>query len=67
MIDPELQQRFDALEKKVDAVYKSSEKMRRYFLWTFIIGAVAFIGPLIILPFIIPSFLSTYGVIGSIQ
>lgn len=67
MIDPELQQRFDALEKKVDAVYKSSERMRRFFLWTFILGAVAFLGPLLVLSFILPSFLATYSVISSIQ
>lgn len=67
MIEPELDQRLQALEKKVDAVFVSTEKTRRYFLWTFIIGLVALLGPLIVLPFILPSFLSTYDVLSNIQ
>ncbi len=67
MIEPELEQRLQVLEKKVDSVFASTEKTRRYFLWTFIIGLVALLGPLIVLPFILPSFLSTYDVLGSLQ
>lgn len=49
------------LEAKVDAVYKSAEKTRKYFLWT-IIGSVAMLLlPLVGLIFIIPQFLSALG------
>lgn len=59
-------QRLDALEKKIDAVYTSAEKTRRYLLWTFIAGIVAFLLPLVGLLFAVPSFLSLYSGIGSL-
>lgn len=65
-MDPALQARFDALEKKIDAVYVSAEKTRKYFLWTAIATLVAFVLPLVGLLFAIPSFLSLYGSIGNI-
>ena len=49
------------LETKVDAVYKSAEKTRKYFLWT-IMGSVAvLLLPLIGLIFVIPQFLNALG------
>jgi type II secretory pathway component PulF len=47
-------------ELKIDAIYKSVEKTRKYFLiavWATIIAVVL---PLIGLIFVIPSFISTY-------
>ena len=61
MEDLEIGRRIDALEKKIDAVYVSVEKTRKYFLAIIIISVVAFAVPLIGLLFIIPSFLSTYS------
>ena len=58
-MDPELLKRFAELEKKLDAVYKSSEKMRKLFLWTLIISVALVVLPLIGLGFAIPSFLQT--------
>lgn len=49
------------LDAKVDAVYKSAEKTRKYFLWTIIGSVVVFVLPLIGLLFVIPSFLSAIG------
>ena len=49
------------LETKVDAVYKSAEKTRKYFLWTIIGSVVLFLLPLVGLIFIIPQFLSALG------
>ena len=46
------------LEAKVDAVYKSAEKTRKYFMWTLIISVVLFVLPLIALVFVIPQFIS---------
>ena len=42
---------------KLDKTYASSEKMRRYFLWTVIITAAVIAIPLLILPFAISSYL----------
>jgi TRAP-type mannitol/chloroaromatic compound transport system permease small subunit len=47
------------IEKKVDAIYVSVEKTRKYFLWTLIITVVLFFLPLIGLVFAIPVFLNT--------
>ena len=66
MEDPEIRQRLDALEKKIDAVYVSAEKTRKYFLTVIIVSVVAFILPLIGLLFAVPSFLSTYGAMGGL-
>ncbi len=49
------------LEVKVDAIYKSAEKTRKYFMWTLIISVVLFVLPLIGLIFAIPQFLNSIG------
>lgn len=49
------------LETKVDAVYKSAEKTRKYFLWTIIGSVVVFLLPLVGLIFVIPQFLNSLG------
>ena len=60
MNEVELAQKIEDLSKKVDAIYISSEKTRKYFLWTMIISVVLFVVPLIGLIFAVPSFLSSY-------
>ena len=67
MDDIELRQKIEGLEKKIDAVYVSVEKTRKYFLGTIIVSVIAFVLPLIGLLFAIPSFISTYTQIGNIQ
>jgi len=52
------------LELKVDAAVKSSEKIRKYMLWTGIITVAVIVIPLLILPLFIPSFLASQGVGG---
>lgn len=66
MEDAELQRRLDAIEKKIDDVYVSAEKTRKYFLGVIIVSVVAFVLPLIGLLFAIPSLLSTYADLGSL-
>ena len=63
-MDEELSKRLDAQEKKLDAIYKSVEKMRRYFLWTLIVTIVVIVLPLIGLAFVIPSYLNTLNLSG---
>jgi len=53
-------QKIEELDKKIDAIYKSVEKTRKYFLWTLIISVALFVLPLIGLMFAIPSFLQNY-------
>jgi hypothetical protein len=60
-MDPALQSRLDALEKKIDATYASAEKMRKYFLWTLIISVALFVLPLLALPFALGQLMSYYG------
>ncbi len=59
-MDPIIESRLKELEAKIDAIYISAEKTRKYFLWTAIITVALFVLPLIGLMFAIPSFLSTY-------
>ena len=53
-------ERLDALEKKIDKIYVSVEKTRKYFFWTMVITVGAVVIPLIGLAFAIPSFVNTY-------
>ncbi len=50
------------LQGKIDASYASSEKVRKYMLWTGIITAALIIIPLIAILFVAPSFLTAEGV-----
>ncbi len=59
-MDADLITRFEVMEKKVDAIYVSVEKSRRYFLWTLISSVVLFVLPLIALVVVIPLALDSY-------
>ncbi len=48
------------LEAKVDQIFISVEKTRKYFLWTMIITVALFVLPIVGLMFAIPSFLGSY-------
>lgn len=65
MIDPELQAALDVLSAKIEATYQSTEKTRKYLLWTLIISVAVFVLPLIGIVFVAPSFLSSYA--GTLQ
>ena len=49
------------LEEKIDAVYASVEKVRKYLLITLIVTVVTIVLPIIIALFMIPVALSTFG------
>ncbi len=59
MIDSELDKRLRTLEEKLDATYRSAERMRKMFMWTLIITAITIIVPLIGLLFVIPAYLNS--------
>lgn len=61
MNDQDLKGQVNDLSKKVDMVYVSVEKTRKYFLALIIISIVAFVLPLVGLLFAVPTFLSTYN------
>jgi len=65
LMDQEILKKFEEQDKKLDAIYQSVEKMRKYFLWTLIATIATIILPLIGLIIIIPWFLkimsSAYG------
>ena len=67
MEDLELREKFAELEKKMEAIFASTEKTRKYILWMLVVSIAVVVLPLIGLVFVIPSFISTYSDIMSIQ
>ncbi|NTW89386.1 MAG: hypothetical protein HGB37_00520 [Candidatus Moranbacteria bacterium] len=65
-MEEELKTRLDTQEKKIDAIYKSVEKTRKYFLWTLIATVVAFVLPLlaaiILVPLMLGPLMSAYSI-----
>ena len=51
----ELEKRITALEEKIDKLYSSVEKVRKYFLWTGIITLLVIIVPLMLMHFVFKS------------
>lgn len=58
-MDPETKEKLEALQKRVEEIYISVEKTRKYFLWTLIITIVMIVLPLIGLAIVIPIFMRT--------
>lgn len=56
--------RLGSIERKLDEVYRSVEKVRKYFLIMLITAAVTFVLPLIGLAFAIPAYLRTLSDLG---
>lgn len=65
-MEPNINERLIALEKKIDEMYASFEKVRKYFIWSGIITLALIILPIIGLIFAVPTFLSTYSQINEI-
>jgi hypothetical protein len=59
-METDLQKKLEDQDQKLEAIYKSVEKMRKYFLWTMIITIAVIVLPLIGLAFAIPSFMANY-------
>ncbi len=55
----QIETKLKELETKMDAIYRSSERMRKYFLWTGIITVAVIVLPLLLLPLVIPAFLNS--------
>ncbi|HEY4510142.1 MAG TPA: hypothetical protein VJC15_04120 [Candidatus Paceibacterota bacterium] len=61
MDEQKILEKLEEQGKKIDGIYKSVEKTRKYFLWTFVVSIVVVVLPLIGLLFVIPQFLSLYS------
>jgi hypothetical protein len=59
-MNPTTDEKLEILNKKIDAIYASVEKTRKYMMWTAIITVALIVLPLIGLLFAIPSFLTNY-------
>ncbi len=55
-----LQKKIEEQGVKMDAIYKSVEKTRRYFLMIIWVTVIAIVLPLIGMIFVLPSFVSNY-------
>lgn len=65
-MDQDLKNKLEEQSIKIDAIYKSVEKTRKYFLMIIWITVIAVVVPMIGLFFAIPSFLSTYSDLGAL-
>ena len=59
-MEEEIIKKIEAQELKIDAIYKSVEKTRKYFLAIIWVSVICFVLPLIGLMFVIPTFIDTY-------
>jgi len=59
-MDQDILQKFEEQDKKLEQIFHSVEKMRKYFLWTLIISVAVIVLPLIGLIIAIPKFLDIY-------
>ncbi len=60
-MEPNVQAQFDELTVKVDAIYKSVEKTRKYFLVVMWVTIAMVVLPALGLIFAIPVFLNSYA------
>jgi len=63
-MDNDITKKFQEQEEKLEKIYQSVEKTRKYFLWMLIASVLLIVLPLVGLLFAIPQFLSTYSNIG---
>ncbi len=59
-MDEEISKKIDEQGEKIEAIYKSVEKTRTYFLIVIWVSIIAFVLPLLGLIFVIPSFIDNY-------
>ena len=59
-MEPNIESKLVALETKIDAIYVSAEKTRRYFQIVMWVTVVMVVLPFIGLLFVIPAFINSY-------
>jgi len=60
-MDDELLKKIQVQEAKLDSIYASVEKLRKYFLWTLIITVATVVLPLLVLVIMLPWLMGTLG------
>jgi hypothetical protein len=64
-MEQEMLKKIEEQDAKLDAIYKSVEKTRKYFLWTLIISVATvvlpIIGLIIMIPWMLRTMSSAYG------
>ena len=65
-MEQEILDRLKKNEEKLEQIFISVEKTRKYFFWTMVITVALVVLPIIGLVFAIPQFMSTYSRIGQI-
>ncbi|MFA5997069.1 MAG: hypothetical protein WC791_01115 [Candidatus Paceibacterota bacterium] len=65
-MEQEILNRLQAQEELLKNIYRSTETTRKYFMWTFYGTLVLFVAPLILLAFVIPSFLDSLSTMSGI-
>ncbi len=60
-MENEILKKLEENKQKINEIYVSVEKTRKYFFWTMVITLAVVVLPLIGLLFVIPSFLSSYS------
>jgi len=66
-MEQDISEQLKRTEAKVDAIYASVEKTRKYFFWTMVITIAVVVLPMVGLVFVIPQFMSSYSEIGNIS
>ena len=66
MEESEISRKLEEQDKKLDDIYRSVEKTRKYFLWTLLISVAFVVLPLLGLIIVIPQILSFYSSLGDL-
>ncbi|MBU6431607.1 MAG: hypothetical protein KGJ58_00635 [Patescibacteria group bacterium] len=64
-MENEILKKIEEQGKRIEEIFISAEKTRKYFLWTLIISASFIVLPIIGLMFVIPQFMNTLSGVGS--
>lgn len=65
-MEQDILNRLQKNEEKLEMIYVSVEKTRKYFFWTLVMTIALVLLPAVGLVFAIPKFMETYSTIGSI-
>ena len=63
-MEQQILQKIQEQDAKIDAIYESVEKTRKYMLTAVIVMALSIVAPLVGLAFVIPTFIKTYSSLG---
>lgn len=60
-MEPDILKKLEAQEEKLERIYVSVEKTRKYFLWTLVVSVAMFVLPLLGILLAVPWLLSALG------